>query len=231
MKRFVILLAVLGCMNFMLFAQEETEKERIETSWLSMGFNWGNNFDSGTDIGNFYSGSPGINFSGYGFFDQKNIGFFFNYGLMFPVINNIENGYDPLVQGDFIVGVGFRHKISDRFNLHFGIGPNFNMFHLLDRVNDNDKFTDYRYGLGIGGDVGLKYDLTDSIYIDFGTTLSYDFAAYRIVESTNDNWINTKEESSGWINNSFFGIKPYISIGLNLYQKTTKPKIGKPKFE
>jgi hypothetical protein len=231
MKRFVVLFGLLACVNFMVFAQEESEKERIETAWISMGINWGNYFDSGTDIGDFYSGSFGINFSGYSFFDQKNIGFFYNYGLMFPGVNNIENDYNPIAQGDFIIGVGFRHELSGKLNLHLGIGPNFNIFYLLDRVNDEDKFTDSRYGLGIGGDIGLKYDLTDSIYIDFGTTFSYDFATYRIVESTNDNWKNTREESKGWINNSFLGIKPYIAVGFNLFQKTKKIKMGKPKFE
>jgi hypothetical protein len=230
MKRFFILLAGLTfCINFSVFADEETQETRTETIWFSTGANWGNYFDFGTDLGNFYSGAPGINFSGYGFYDHKNIGFFFNYGLLFPVFNNIDNNYNPTVQGDFILGVAFKHDISERLKLHFGIGPDFNMFYLLDRVNDDVKYTDSRYGFGIGGDIGIKYDLTDSVYINIGTTLSYDFITYRAVESTVDNWVNTKRESDGWITNSFIGIKPYLSIGMNLYQKTSKIKIGKPK--
>jgi hypothetical protein len=196
-----------------------------------VGFNWGNYFDSGTDIGDFYSGSPGINLNSYSFFNQKNIGFFGNIGFMFPIVDTIGNGYNPIVHGSYILGVGFRNKINEKINLHFGIGPNLDQYYLLNRVNDNVKFAEARYSLGIGGDIGLKYDLTDSIYIDFGTTLSYDFASYRIAESTNDNWTNTKEESRGWTSSSFFGIKPYIAIGFNLYQKTSKVKMGKPKFE
>ncbi|GHT70037.1 hypothetical protein FACS1894110_20710 [Spirochaetia bacterium] len=230
MKRLIALLGFLACMNFMVFAQEDTEKERIETSWLSVGFNWGNNFNIGDDIGNFYSGSPGVNFSGYGFYNQSKIGFFFNYGLMFPVVNNIENGYSPIDQADFLMGVGFRHELNKKLNLHFGVGPNFNMYFLLNKVDNDVKATDARYSFGIGGDIGLKFDLTDSIFIDVGTTLSYDFATYRTVDSTNDNWTNTKRESSGWITNSFFGIKPYVAIGFNVYQKTSKAKLGKPKL-
>jgi hypothetical protein len=230
-KHFVILLGLVGCVNFMALAQEETEKERIETTWLSTGFNWGNYFDSGTDMGNFYSGSPGVTFNGYSFFDQKNIGFFFDCALMFPVVNTLESGYDPIIQSDFIIGVGFRHKINERFNLHFGIGPNFSMFYLFNEANNNVKSSDERHGWGIGGDIGLKYDLTDLVYIDFGTTVSCVFASYRIVESTEDNWKNTREDSNGWISNSFVGIKPYIAVGFNLFQKTTKVKLGKPKVE
>lgn len=231
MKRFVMLFGFLACMNFVIFSQEETKEDRIETVWLSLGFNWGNYFDSGTDIGDFYSGSPGINFNSYGFYNQKNIGFFGNIGLMFPAVNSIGNDYNPIIHGSYIIGVGFRHKINEKINLHFGIGPNFDQYYLLNRVNDNIKFTDSRYSLGIGGDIGLKYDLTDSIYIDFGTTVSYSFASYRIVESTSDNWTNTKKELGGWESGSFFGIKPYIAIGFNLYQKTSKVKMGKPGTE
>ncbi|GHV31245.1 hypothetical protein AGMMS4952_19590 [Spirochaetia bacterium] len=206
MKRLIALLGFLACMNFMAFAQEDTEKERIKTSWLSVGFNWGNKFNIGDDTGNFYSGSPGVNFSGYGFYNQSNIGFFLNYGLMFPVVNNIENGYSPMAQVDFLIGVGFRHEINEKLNLHFGVGPNFNMYFPLN---------DARYSFGIGGDIGLKFDLTDSIFIDVGTTLSYDFVTYR----------------SDWTTNSFFGIKPYVAIGFNMYQKTSKAKLGKQKLE
>jgi hypothetical protein len=231
MKRFMVLFGILACVNFMAFAQEEIEKEQIETGWISVGFSWGNYFDSGTDIGNFYSGSPGINFNAYSFLDKKFIGFFGNIGLQFPVVNTIENGYSPIIHGNYILGVGFRHKINERLNLHFGIGPSLDQYSLLNRVNDNIKSTDYRLTWGIGGDVGLKYDLTDSIYIDVGTILSYGFGTYRIVQSTTDNWTNTKTELDGWIINSVFGIKPYIGIGFNIYGKTSKAKLGKPKFE
>jgi hypothetical protein len=233
MKRFYILVVGLAlCVNFSVFSDEETQEIKTEINWFSIGANLGNYFDFGTDLGAFYSGASGINLSGYGFEDQKDIiGFFFNYGLLFPVINNIENGYNPTIQGDFIIGLALKYDISERLKLHFGIGPNFNMLYLLDRVNDDIKYTDLRYGLGIGGDIGIKYDLTDSIYIDFGTTLSYDFITHRTVKSTTDNWTNTKRESSSWITNSFIGIKPYLGFGINLSQRISKSeiKIGKHK--
>jgi opacity protein-like surface antigen len=215
-----------------VFSDEETQETKTEIAWLSIGANWGNFFDFGTDLGNFYSGASGINFSGYAFSDHKDIiGYFFNHGLLFPVTDNIENGYNLIIQGDFIIGVAFKYDINERLKLHFGIGPNFDMFSLLNRVNDDVKYTDIRYSFGIGSDIGIKYDLTDSIYLDLGTTLSYDFITHRTVESTADNWINTKRESGGWITNSFIGIKPYLSIGINLSQKTSasKIKIGKHK--
>jgi outer membrane protein W len=148
--------------------------------------------------------------------------------LLFPVIDTIESNYNPIVQADFILGPGFRYNINEKLKLRFGIGLNVNYFALLDRIDDDKKFANWRIGLGIGGDIGLKYDLTDAFYLDFGIALDYNFADYRWIESTIDNWTNTKREASGWINNySVFGIRPYIGIGINLYQE--KIHIGKPK--
>ncbi|MDR0723193.1 MAG: hypothetical protein LBF75_10480 [Treponema sp.] len=57
----------------------------------------------------------------------------------------------------------------------------------------------------MGWDIGIQYDLADSIYMDFGTPWSYDFITFRI--------------------------KPYLSIGINLSSKrsNSKIKIGKHK--
>jgi hypothetical protein len=97
----------------------------------------------------------------------------------------------------------------------------------MDRTDINHKFRDNRIGLGLGGDIGIKYDITDVIYLDCGITLTYNFANYRSTESTIDNWVNTKQEFSGWTNNfSMVGLKPYIAIGFNYYQE--KGKWGKP---
>jgi hypothetical protein len=51
--------------------------------------------------------------------------------------------------------------------------------YLLDIGNTNRSSAGDIIGLGVGGDIGLKYDITDVVYIDFGTTLSYNPAGYR----------------------------------------------------
>ena len=211
----------------MLFLGLTTMTFSLEETWLSTGVNFGNYFGNGSDMGNFYVGSPGVNFSGYGFWNKKNMGIFFNYGLLFPVGDSIKNNYKPIVQGDFILGPGFRYNINEKLKLHFGIGLDINLLALLDRTNIDVKASEERIALGLGGDIGLKYDITDVIYFNIGTTLSYNFASHRWGESTLDNWTNTKRESSGWINGySMIGIRPYIAIGFNYYQE--KGKWGKP---
>jgi hypothetical protein len=163
MKKVVFGFMLLFALAPMIFSLEET--------WFSIGPNFGNYFDNGSDVGNFYMGSPGINLSGYGFWNQKNIGFFFNYGLLFPVVESIENNNKPIIQGDFILGPGFRYDLTEKLKLHFGIGIDVNLFALLDRTNIDVKSIDNRIAFGLGGDIGLKYDITDVIYFNFGTTL------------------------------------------------------------
>jgi hypothetical protein len=178
----------------------------------------------------FYAASPGINLTGYSFSDRKNIGSFYNYGFFYPLLDNIEGNFKPVIQYDFIIGLGFRYDINERIKLHFGIGPDFNLLYLLNREDENVKQTDYIISFGLGQDIGIKFDITDIVYIDAGAVLTYNFAALRVVESTADNWKNTAQESSGWVKKfSMPGIKPYIAVGFNIYRE--KARWGKPKEE
>jgi hypothetical protein len=206
-------------MHFVVFAQEDAKGVQSQTVWLSAGLNWGNYFNGGTGIGDFYSVAiPGLNFSLYGFWNQKNIGFFSNVGIMFPVIYYNETNYDPVIQADYSFGVGFSHKINKTLNLHFGVGPNSNLYSLSnEEALTNVRFDDTRFEFGIGGDIVLRYKLIDTLYIDFGTTVSYDFIAYhRVIKSISNNGATTTEESGRWINHLFFGIRPYIALSSNL---------------
>jgi hypothetical protein len=230
MKSFVFGLTLIIGVNLVAFSQEEI----WEDGWLALGIDFGNYFQNDSNLGNFYAGSLGINFSGYGFWNhEKNIGVFFNHALLLPYQNplagnTIDSNYNQVVSGDFLLGPGFRYRINEKLNLHYGIGFNFSLFNFFNKSNDDDKFTDQRYGFGIGADVGLKYDITDVVYLNIGTTLNYNFANYRVAESTSDNWTNTRRDSSGWVSNfSSFGIRPYFAIGINFYSK--KAQWGKPK--
>ena len=225
----VVLVLILGA-NSVLSSQGET----WEDGWLALGANFGNYFQNDADLGGFYAGSLGVNFSGYGFWNhKKNIGVFFNHALLLPhqnplAVNTIDSNYNKVVSSDFLVGPGFRHKINDKLQFHYGIGLNISLFNFLNRLNDDDKFTDQRYSFGIGGDVGLKYDITDVMYLNIGTTLNFNFANYRVAESTADNWANTKRDSSGWINSPMFGIRPYFAVGVNFYSRRAPLQWGKP---
>jgi hypothetical protein len=184
--------------------------------WFSTGPTFGNYFMNGDDIKSSYAGSPGMNLNFYALFGEKNIGIFFNYGILFPAINNISKNYDPSFQLDFLLlGIGFGHNLSDAAKLYFGIGPNMNVL-FLHSNNKGQKNGDYLIGLGVGGNIGIKYNFTKWLSIDAGTTLSYNFAAYREMRNNIDFRQNKYElEKSGWVKRySMIGLKPYVAIGF-----------------
>jgi opacity protein-like surface antigen len=191
----------------MCFAQHET--------WFTAGGAFGNSFMNGKDLESSYTGFPGVNLSNYTFFNQKNIGIFCNYGILFPTVNNLGNNYAPSFQLDFILlGAGFGYDINENMKLYFGIGPDMNMLFFHSDKDSGTSKGDYFIGLGIGGDIGLKFNITNLICLNVGTTLSYNFAAYREIRSIN-NWDDQKTESSGWVSRySMIDVKPYIAIGF-----------------
>jgi hypothetical protein len=66
--------------------------------------------------------------------------------------------------------------------------------------------------LGIGSDVGIKFDITDLIAISLGSTVSYSFASYIIGSNT------LVGDISGWAKNySLVGVRPYVCLSLNRY--------------
>ena len=228
MKRVLVLLALILMTNSIAFSQNVIE------TWSTVGANFANNFQKDDYLGDFYTGSSGINFSGYKFRNQNKIGSFYNMGILFPVTNNMENNFSPSMQGDLLMGVGFRNSISEKLKLHYGAGFNFNFSSFTTDGGDiNHKNTDYRHGFGIGGDIGLKLDIADIVYLDFGTTLMYNFVNYRVTISTQDNWTTTRRDFSGWVNSpSNFGIRPYLGFGINFYypQRTERSiQWGTPK--
>ena len=126
MKAFIFIVVFVIGVNSALFSSDEIYSD----GWFSLGLNFGNYFQNDSNLGNFYAGSLGINFSGYGFWNHNhNIGIFFNFGLLLPhqnplSANTIGGNYNQVVSSEFILGPGFRHRINENLTLHYGIGLN-----------------------------------------------------------------------------------------------------------
>jgi opacity protein-like surface antigen len=214
MKKVILGIALIISINFSLFAQVET--------WNSYGFNFGNYFEHGDDLGDIYIGSPGINVNSYIFLDKKMFGFFYNIGLFFPVTENV---YTPIIQADFVLGPSFRYDINEKLKLHLGIGVDINLLLLKNGENTGGKHditeaNAFNIGLGIGWDIGLKYDITDTIYINFGTTMPV--IGKVIVNINHENQTNWN-----YFENGYSMVVHYIAIGFNYNQE--RGQWGKPK--
>jgi len=206
MKKLVLGLAVLFGFNIMAFSLEEAS--------LSMGGNVGNFNYNVTDMGKFQVSSLGVNLGGY-LFPVEHFGVFFNYGLLFPVYNTMENNYKPMIQNDFLLGPGFKLNIIEKLDIVLGFG-----FHMNLLSFDGE---DNRISFGIGGDVGIRYQFTDVIYIIGGSTVTWDPTFIRMDNSVPaKNWENTSITNDGIAPYSPIGFRQHIAIGFKIGKGNNK---------
>jgi len=194
--------------------------------WLSLGLSFENVIESGDIIEDMYMGSLGFDVGLYNFFNRKDIGLFMNAYYFIPLVNSLPTVYAPIIQYGFLLGPGFRYNINETMKLHFGVGFNMQLINFYRAGNGQLKLYDSRVILGIGGDVGFKYELTDIIYLNFGAKLSLNFANYMTTESSIDNWETAIIDSYGWVNNYLmFEARPYFAVGFNFHGES---RWGKP---
>jgi hypothetical protein len=208
MKKLIIMGLML--LSSSLFAQ--TEK------WAGFGFEWGNFFADDA-----YLSSPGIDLSVYSFDDRKSIGMFVRASFLFPL-----NADALALSEGMMMGVAFRLPLGERLNIHAGFAPQFMAMtgSSTDEGNNPLSHSSISFDLGIGADAGIKFDITDIIFINAGVELSYSFASYSSktsVRRDGSGWTNT----AGWAKNyAQFGARPYLTIGFNYYWATAS--YGKP---
>jgi hypothetical protein len=215
-------------------------------SSMSLGFGWGQFFErteGGGNTAKTYMGSPGVTLEAYQFWNGHNIGVFANLGFLFPTkmtsdVSGVKTDvdlsiYDYLFQENLIIGPGFRHSFNDRFTLLAGLGLDI-LFSLASYSRSvyvgygwlyNISFAALSFNLGIGGDVGIRFDITDKAFLKFGSTISYDFLCYSSI------WTNVSAigNQSGWASSySMIGLRPYLCVGLNMY--VTEPGFFKGKL-
>lgn len=204
-------------------------------SWMSIGYEHGNFLETvssnGVSIKSTIT-SPGIQFSAYTFYNNSNSGIFIHDSFLFPKTGSISNDintisvdfsvYDYLVQIGMILGPGFKLPIDEKLNLYYGIG--ISLLQTSGSIDDNSYYYILlAYNIGVGGNVGFKYDFSEAMYLDVGVIANYDFKNYTSVSSTYG-------DAEGWANNySMLSARPYVAIGFNFYKENSG--IGKPKKE
>lgn len=222
MNKIGMTVALLACIaGGTLFSQQG-----MEESWVSLGAEFGNYFDYAPEKTG-YTGAAGGNLKGYGFFDRGNVGLFFHYGFLYPVLD--PERPDVALLWDSIIGPGFRVHFSDTVKLYFGAGIGW-ILGASESQKGAKTYTNGIIRIGVGGDLGIKVDLTETVYLNVGLTASCFFFNYEfrsVSEKIDDQTVTETQLPGGRTANSlFFGVKPYIGIGFNAYSE--KPQRGKP---
>lgn len=222
-KLIMVLVMVLGISS--AYAQME--------SWVSAGYEHGNFTEYSSSNGVRLTStmtSPGIFLSVYTFSNNSDIGIFVHDSFLFPKSGSLSDGvdtvsvdlsiYDFIIQIGIIIGPGFRYEIDEKLKLYYGIG-----FSLQQESGWYDNPTAYAsilsYNFGLGGNIGLKYDVSDTIFLNVSAVGSYHIKNYTSMSST---YLNVE----GWTEKySMISLRPYIGIGFNMYRE--KSIFGKPK--
>jgi hypothetical protein len=211
----------------------------LTETWETIGFEWGNFFEDNPASGNTFLSSPGFGGSVYSFRDRRDSGKFFHTSVLFPVFKSTDGGgtqletdianFDSVMQAAMIIGPGFRHHFNERLDLIFGFG-----FDITERFawlseRDGDtttQYTNYSFNMGVGGDVGVKYDITDKMFLSAGAAISVGFltmggtqVSSPTLKTRATDWIDVKMSAS---------IRPYIAIGFNAYYEQLTV-FGKPR--
>jgi len=219
MKKTLLVLFLAVSVSFSTFAREPVST--ISEGWIRVGFEFGNFFERYFDDGAVwreYTGSPGINFSSYTFFNNRNVGIFSNGFFGVPTINSDTNNFsdfDFRFQVGLIFGVGFRRELSERFTLHYGVGLNtmISSFGFTEHFpgHGNVEFDVGTVTLGIGSDVGFKLRLNNTVFFSFGSIFTYDFVRFISLETFGA----MRMRESGW-EEIYRGIsiRPYFTIGF-----------------
>jgi hypothetical protein len=221
MKKVLCFFLCLSMMTVFSFSLEET--------WFNVGFAYGNSIDvhpNRAALHDGYTGSPGIALTLYQFWDSQNAGMFLGFSgtslMVSSVPSDIHNDESLLVEG--LIGLGFRQPITKRLTVVYAGG--FDLLYESSRYRGaGDELVEGRaINLGIGGDIGIKWDITDILGLRIGTIASYHFINHTRFDGP-------IAYDSAWIVNSRFGIQPYLSIGLNAYaqgRKIFNDCMGKP---
>jgi hypothetical protein len=199
-------------------------------SWTSVGYEKGMFLELDGDDTNYTMQSEGIGSSSFTFAEGSDSGLYFHGSFMLPTTGTkTQNGnttevdysqFDFISQIGIVIGPGFRNRISGGVSTYCGLG--LSVMQLAGYYeNGFDYYGILGYSFGFGGEIGLKVDLSDALYLGIGVVGTYEFKSYTTISSTltgtNSNWSDDY---------SLFSARPYIMIGFNSFNKTAT--IGKP---
>jgi len=180
------------------------------TSQLSVGFEEANSLEIIKNQDLLYIPFLGIELTDYTFFN-RNFGVFVHTELLFPVLRDFQI-YDSSIVIGALFGPSLRIPLNSVFDVVFGIGFGISGTSIR-YTQDTRSFGQINYernelNLGLGGDVRIKWFISNIFYINAGSILSCYFINYSSV-------ISKYGDYAGFTQNYYmFSLNPYIGIGL-----------------
>jgi len=235
MKKGILFFIFLFVISYLAFSQQEV--------WVSAGYEFGYFADRYKNQGvTIETGtiSRGMNISSYNFLADR-FGIFAHGSFLSPKsswvwdntgISNVDlSNYPFNFDVGLIFGLVFRVDFTDDFKSYFGLGFNWFTTSATYPGTGNISYNRETNNFGIGGDIGLKIDVSDRFFLQLGSILTLDFARYTRTETyTGTSLLST---SRGW-NDKYIMLsaRPYLAVGLNLFwsfdNDRRKISTGKP---
>lgn len=211
-------------------------------TWLSAEYQYGFSFFKGDDLD--YDSNPnkkearvldkGINVKTYTFWKNQNVGLFTRTDLVLPHFYNTYNKNSYIksigVPLSFGTGVGFRHFLSEKSNIHYAFGLNFSFNLNFARAKDfrfpksNTKIYAHEFIFSLISDIGYKCNINNNVYLNAGANLNFGFAKYiknkSPAESFYPEYSIKYNTISKWAKGFFsFEFMPYIGVGFIINSK------------
>jgi hypothetical protein len=194
----------------------------FEESWISAGIEFGNFFDSNPN-----SMSPlkpsatvlGLNFNQYSFWNDMAFGYFLHNSILFIGMTSLKDDIENFkgFKNESTLGAAFRFAITDYFKLLVTLGLNLVFLNAYYKNIAGDAlYSMENLNFGFSSSTELKYEIGDKrVFCTIGLRTTLGCLNHTSV-------LSQSIEYSQWYWDFLFGMKPYINIGLNLFNTGTR---------
>lgn len=194
-----------------------TSEEVYEDKWLSTGYESANLIETRELYGEgevSAMNTMGLNLTAYSFSEDDDVGSFVSDSMLFTVDG--FPGYYESQDVHYHLGIAFgpayrKKMFNDLLFFKGGLGLSVFMY-----GGGNRYYNSTFFNFGLAGEVGFKYDINETYYLDIGTKLGYDMLNMSILGAEGE------EEFSYTTDYQMIRFAPYIGFGLNFYNRNGK---------
>jgi hypothetical protein len=218
-KKLLIVITLLFIRTGDGFCATVLSGNEFSENWLMLHFDYGcffkNPLDTETTMDNQFGGlGSGLSF--YSFRNFLDIGFYLHAYLLFPGVTisqktggliTTEEQVDNLMGA--IIGPVYRIFLESDSYLHIAAGLHFRFFtgtysSMMEGVGGKFQYDLSGYQIGIGGDVGIKYNMSEIFSLNFGLGWTMDFVGDVFLD----------DPSRALPHYSWISVKPYLGVGI-----------------